>query len=323
MFSTVSQITLSDTSYRFSENQRNIHIPVQRSGPDLSHTSMVWCSTRLSNPPSATPGSDYVPSSQLVTFAPNEKEKICQLTILDDEFDPKLEGNETFEVFLSASLGGSLAEPMSATITVFDDDLDIPQMTFAHKSYIVDEKNGTLNATVLRGGDVSGVSSVLCYTRQKTAKVVKDYVERIKGNNSLLTFLPGERSKPCIVQIVDDEYFEPDEIFLLKLGVPEGSQTNDVKLGSPHKTTVTVTNHDDVPRIQFSQSAYSIHEPSIGDQIATIAVQVMRTGAANETASVRCSTRDGSAQSGLDYSAKSLILEFMPGECNNSYTYLY
>ena len=65
--------------------------------------------------------------------------------------------------------------------------------------------------------------------------------------------------------------------------------------------------------IQIEKAAYSVHEPSVKEQISTIVVRLIRTGAVNETSSVRCSTRDGSAQSGLDYNARSLRATFPPG----------
>ncbi|XP_035826399.1 extracellular matrix protein FRAS1 [Aplysia californica] len=310
----VSLIYLSEDMFTFPEDSGTIGIEVLREGSDLSHTSVVWCATRLSDLPSATPGEDYVPSSAQITFGPEQNSQMCHLILLDDDFDPKLEGNETFVVFLSSAVGSVLDQPFSATVTIYDDGLDIPQMTFSQDSYIIDEKNKTLNATINRLGDVNMESSIICFTRQQTAQVMMDFDERIFTNASLVTFRPGERSKSCIVNIVDDEDFEPDEVFLLKLGLPEGSQKDQVMLGAIDTATVTITNHDDVPRVQFEHAAYSVHEPSVSDQITTIEVKIIRTGAANDSASVRCSTRDGSAQSGSDYNAKSLVLYFKPGE---------
>ena len=68
-----------------------------------------------------------------------------------------------------------------------------------------------------------------------------------------------------------------------------------------------------VPTIQFAESAYSVNEPSEVEQMTTVTLRVVRTGDLNTTSSVRCSTRDGSAQSGSDYNPKSLVLKFPPG----------
>lgn len=70
------------------------------------------------------------------------------------------------------------------------------------------------------------------------------------------------------------------------------------------------------PRVEFEHPSYSIHEPSITDQLASVLVKVVRMGDVHQTVSVRCSTRDGSANSGVDYNPKSQILTFLPGDQN-------
>lgn len=69
-----------------------------------------------------------------------------------------------------------------------------------------------------------------------------------------------------------------------------------------------------VPKIQFEKSAYSMPEPDAKDQISTLTVQVIRSGDVAMAASVRCSTRDGSALSGTDYHKKSSLLTFDEGK---------
>ena len=49
-----------------------VDIEIVREVTDLTHSSMVWCATRLSSPHSATPGQDYVPSSSQLTFGPGQ-----------------------------------------------------------------------------------------------------------------------------------------------------------------------------------------------------------------------------------------------------------
>ena len=68
-----SVIHFSQTSYKFDENAGTVEVDIIRSGSDLSHTSTVWCATRLTNPPSAESGQDYVPSSSQITFGPGQK----------------------------------------------------------------------------------------------------------------------------------------------------------------------------------------------------------------------------------------------------------
>lgn len=47
-----------------------------RRGSDLSSLTSVWCATRPSDPPSASPGVDYIPSSKKVEFKPGRTEEV-------------------------------------------------------------------------------------------------------------------------------------------------------------------------------------------------------------------------------------------------------
>lgn len=66
--------------YHFDEDAGDVELEIVRVGSDLSHTSVVWCATRLSEPPSASPGEDYIPSSTQVTFSPGQASQVpvCQ-----------------------------------------------------------------------------------------------------------------------------------------------------------------------------------------------------------------------------------------------------
>lgn len=57
-------------------NSGTVKIPVIRHGTDLSTLTSVWCATRPSDPASATPGVDYVPSSRKVDFGPGVTEQV-------------------------------------------------------------------------------------------------------------------------------------------------------------------------------------------------------------------------------------------------------
>ena len=48
----------------------------------------------------------------------------CQLTILDDEENPRMEGDEMFVVFLSSAVSSNVVHPYTANIHIEDDKLD-------------------------------------------------------------------------------------------------------------------------------------------------------------------------------------------------------
>lgn len=72
-----------------------IEIPVLRQGSDLSSVTSVWCATRPSDPPSANPGVDYIPSSKKVEFKPGRTEEVrTETSHSQEDGSERLNGNK-------------------------------------------------------------------------------------------------------------------------------------------------------------------------------------------------------------------------------------
>ncbi|XP_058403319.1 extracellular matrix organizing protein FRAS1 isoform X7 [Diceros bicornis minor] len=308
-----STVSLGNTAFTVSEDAGTMKIPVIRHGTDLSTFTSVWCATRPSDPASATPGVDYVPSSRKVEFGPGVTEQYCALTILDDTQYPVIEGLETFVVFLSSAQGAELTKPFQAVIAINDTFQDVPSMQFAKDLLLVKEKEGVVYVPIIRSGDLSYESSVRCYTQGHSAQVMEDFEERRNADSSRITFLKGEKMKNCTVFIHDDSMFEPEEQFRVYLGHPLGNHWSGARVGKNNMATITISNDEDAPTIEFEEAAYQVREPSGPDATAILNIKVIRRGDQNRTSKIRCSTRDGSAQSGVDYYPKSRVLKFSPG----------
>ena len=65
-------------------------------------------------------------------------------------------------------------------------------MQFKSTKYTGFENDGKVVTYITRHGDVGHISSVRCYTRQASALVMVDYVERPDTDVSRITFEPGE-----------------------------------------------------------------------------------------------------------------------------------
>uniref|UniRef100_A0A673XCZ9 Fraser extracellular matrix complex subunit 1 n=1 Tax=Salmo trutta TaxID=8032 RepID=A0A673XCZ9_SALTR len=310
-----STVSLGNATFTYSEDAGTIEIPVLRQGSDLSSVTSVWCATRPSDPPSATPGVDYIPSSRKVEFKAGKTMETCSLTIMDDIQNPAIEGAEAFVVFLSSPQGAVLLEPFEASV-VITDTLDLPSMQFEKTAYKVKEKAGVLNIPIVRTGDLTVKSSVRCFTRTMSAMVMDDFEERRNADDSRIAFLKGEKVKNCTVHINDDSVFEPEEEFQVHLGTPQGDHWSGAMVGVSDIVTVTITNDEDAPTIEFEQTSYQVREPPGPDGIEVLNIKVVRTGDQDRTSKVRCSTRDGSAQSGVDYNPNSRVLKFTPGMDN-------
>lgn len=46
--------------------------------------------------------------------------QVCRITIVDDTASPRMEGNETFLVYLSSAMGSALSAPHEALIVIND-----------------------------------------------------------------------------------------------------------------------------------------------------------------------------------------------------------
>ncbi|XP_013916331.1 PREDICTED: extracellular matrix protein FRAS1-like [Thamnophis sirtalis] len=236
----------------------------------------------------------------------------CTLTILDDAQSPVIEGVETFVVYLSSPQGAELASPFQAVVAINDTFQDVPSMKFSKDVYSVKEKDRLLHVPVIRTGDLSYESSVRCHTQSQTARVMEDFEERRNAEESRITFLKGEKVKNCTIIINDDSAFEPEERFRVYLSEPQGNHWSGATVGKSNMATVVISNDEDAPTIEFEEAGYQVREPPGPEGVGFLNVKVIRTGDQNRTSKVRCSTRDGSAQSGIDYYPKSRILKFSP-----------
>ena len=65
-------------------------------------------------------------------------------------------------------------------------------MSFVETAVEIKEDSNVISLAIKRSGDTSGQSSVICYTRQNTASVEEDFVERPLTELSRVVFKPGQ-----------------------------------------------------------------------------------------------------------------------------------
>ena len=262
----------------------------------------------------AQAGTDYVGISKTITFESEETEKIVSIVILDDIGSPVMEGLEQFEVYLSMPQDCIFTEPLEMVVTIDDREDDKPQLSFKETRIDVTESDNEVNALVIRKGDLHQVTTVRCYTRQIAASVGQDYVERPNTDESIITFLPGQTVANCKVVLINDIMFEDKEDFRLVLGTP--SSPVGATLGENPETLVTITDDNDEPTVGFEKPVYEVVEPAKG-QIQRLRICVIRTGDLTTEMNGRVHTKDGNAESGLDYIpiSKMILIERDHDKC--------
>ncbi|XP_071379709.1 FRAS1-related extracellular matrix protein 2b [Centroberyx affinis] len=303
-----------NTDYRVDESDGFVEVQVWRTGTDLSKGGTVTVRSRKTDPVSAEAGVDYVGISRNLDFAPGVTMQTFRVIILDDLGQPVLEGPEKFELVLRMPMNGILGEPSKATILINDSVSDLPKVQFRDAVYIGNENSGQISAIVYRSGDISYKSTVRCYSRQGTAQVMMDFNERPNTDASIITFLPGEIEKPCVLVLVDDTEHEEEEELRLVLGSPKSESPFGASIGTQNETLIKIKDDADKAIIRFGETKFSVNEPKENGQVSVVKISVLRVGDTSKVSVVRVHTKDGSATSGEDYHPISEEIVFKEGD---------
>lgn len=173
----------------------------------------------------------------------------------------------------------------------------VSRVTFEPAVYQCLENCGAVILTITRkGGDISKTISVDYKTEDGSANAGADY-EFTEGT---AVFKPGEMIKEISVGIIDDDIFEEDEHFFVRLSNlqvldpdEEFMIFNSHMLGFPSVATVTILDDDHSGIFTFESN--QVH---ISEGIGIMEVKVLRTSGARGTVVVPYRTVDGLAKGG-------------------------
>lgn len=170
--------------------------------------------------------------------------------------------------------------------------------------YTVMENVGTFYLTVTReGGDLNKTLYVDYKSEDGTANAGSDY-ENAEGT---VVFYPLETHKQFPITILDDDIFEEDEHFYVRLsnlrtGDSQGmfdsnnSGAGEVKLIPPFVATVMILDDDHPGIFHFEEK-----EMNVPEAIGEVEIKVVRSSGARGTVRVPYHTTDGSAKKGRDF----------------------
>ena len=86
-----------------------------------------------------TPGADYIPTSNTLVFCPGVTTNLFLVPLLNN---PNMLSDQTVDLELSNSMGGFLATPSPATLTIATVYAGPGMVSFAQPSYTVSEGRG-------------------------------------------------------------------------------------------------------------------------------------------------------------------------------------
>merc|ERR1712024_70958 len=130
----------------------------------------------------------------------------------------KEDANKAFKKQLAAEAEAAKADEEAAAAesakALEKRDDGVCRIFFDPPHYTVMESAGTFEVTVVRvGGDMNTTVQVDYKTEDGTASSEGDYIEAV----GTLTFGPGETQKMVTLEVLDDDVFEEDEHFYIRI----------------------------------------------------------------------------------------------------------
>ena len=190
-------------------------------------------------------------------------------------------------------------------------DDGVCRIFFDPPHYTVMESVGTFEVTIVReGGDMSETLQVDYKTEDGTASSEGDYIEAI----GTLTFGPNETQKHVTLEVLDDDVFEEDEHFYIRISnlrrkdgkgfkdievtADDGSKSMQpaTQLGTPHMATIMILDDDHSGIFGFEDG-----EAEIVESVGVYECKVQRISGARGKVAIPFSTEEGTAKEGQHY----------------------
>ncbi|KAJ1351859.1 hypothetical protein KIN20_008022 [Parelaphostrongylus tenuis] len=154
--------------------------------------------------------------------------------------------------------------------------------------------------------DPNSTVTVHYRTVADTAQEHSDFIP-VEG---ILTFKPGVNKQEIKISIVDNDIYEEDEQFLVRLSQvrihsPPQLASIPVRLGTASTATVLIVDDDHAGAFGFPSEKFTVAE-SAGEFVATI----LRTRGARGEVLIPYKTVDGHAKAGKDYEHREGVIRF-------------
>ena len=249
-----------------------------------------------------TVSGDYLPTSGMLTFNPEETSKTVTVAVQGDTVP---EPDETFTLNLSNATNANVTRAQG-TGTILNDDF--PSLSVNDVS-VTEGNSGTTNATFTVSLSTPAVQpvSVQYATADGTATVAdNDYTAR----TGTLNFVVGQSSETITVPVAGDTKVELDETFTFNLSNPTNATI------ARAQATGTIRN-DDLPGISVDD--VSLAEGDSGITPFTFTVRLDQPSP--QTVTVNYATADGTATAANnDYVSTAGTLNFTPGQTEKTVT---
>ena len=182
------------------------------------------------------------------------------------------------------------------------------QSRFAASVQEVNEIEGSATVFVTRTGNTGGALTVHYATSNGTATASTDYA----ATSGSLTFADGETGKTIIVPVIDDNFDEPNETFILTLS--DFAAVGDAP-GSLSVIVLTIADNDPPPFLSIDDVV--VTEGNSGTSIAAVTLSL--SAPSGKTISVDVAAAGGTATQGVDYQHNLTRVFITPGATSQKF----
>ncbi len=289
-------VSFSTDASGVSETAGTFQVTVNLSLPSSQNVTIPFSVGGTANNPS-----DYSIASSPLVIPAGQTSGTIQINLVDVI---GFESSETIILTLGTPTNGSLGSVPSTTVTIFDFDA-APVATFNTSTQSAGEGIGIVVVTVNLSFAI-GQNVTVPYTIGGSAANPADYTIAA----SPLIIPANQQSATFNITVVNDTNFESDETVVLTLQTPTNAT-----LGATTVDTVTITDDDFIPVVNFSTAAQSA-----GEGTGTVTLTVNLSGAAFSNVSIPYSVTGGSATSGTDFTLSASPLVVQAGATTGSIT---
>ncbi|MCP3906127.1 MAG: hypothetical protein GY715_21090, partial [Planctomycetes bacterium] len=194
-------------------------------------------------PGTAEAGVDFQAAGGSVSFDPLATAATIAVTVFGDQLD---EADETLSVVLSAAVNATLGIAEAVGMIVDDDplpELQVDDVTVTEGDDGTTEALFTLSLTAPSGREVTVDFTTAAGVGATPASPGEDFVSA----TGTVSFAPGETSQTISVDVLADDYQEPEETFAVQLSSPVN-----VSLADAEGTGTIVD--DDLPALAASKT---------------------------------------------------------------------
>lgn len=250
-------------------------------GVNLSKTYPLDVEVPVTISGSSSNPQDHNLTATTLTIPAGSMSGSFSFTVVDDSLD---EDDETVVLTMGTITNGTSGTPKVHTVTITDND-PTPSVTFTASTQSVSEAAGTVMATIILS-TTSGRNVTVPYTVSGSANNPADH----NLANGSFSIPAGSTSATKTIILVDDSIYEGNETIILTLGAPTNAA-----LGAISLQTITITENDPIPTVNFSGSSQTKSE-GVGSVNLTI-----NLSAASALTTTIPFTNSGTATLGTDY----------------------